>query len=146
MTTLTASANTNTVVSNNTTEIHKLAITAIASIEAKVKTTDWVLNVNLTIDPEYLRFKINELSLNQKKKLKNYSFGAMKKGTRASINKFNHFLHKRVFMYVTPAPSYNFSAREIEIQKSRAKYVAARDLAISLYNEYEIKKGTYYKK
>ena len=67
MTTLTASANTNTVVSNNTTEIHKLAITAIASIEAKVKTTDWVLNVNLTIDPEYLRFKLMNFHLTRRK-------------------------------------------------------------------------------
>jgi len=145
MTTLTANT-THTVVSNNTTEIHKLVMETLASIEAKVKTTDWVLNVSISIDPEYLKFKIGELSLNQMKKLKNYSFGAMKKGTRASINKFNHFLHKRVFKYVTPAPNYNFSAREIEIQKSRAKYVAARDLAISYYNEYQIKKGTYYKK
>lgn len=120
---------------------------AIHTIDNVQVGTDWIQKnrENFNGDQKYLEFNVNELSKNQRKKLKNYVNGCVLKQTRTSINKFYHFLHKRVMKQTTPALFYGLSKREESIQIARKKYTAARDLAIMLHSEYMEIKGDYYK-
>lgn len=130
----------------NVNELVNGVNTAVQKINEKVVKENLRLS-NLNINENILSLMITNLSLNQKKKLKNNINGCINKQTLRTINRFLHFLQREVYKdYKNPAPVVKISAKEESIQAARKKYVAARKLAIDAYNAYKTEKGDFYKK
>jgi hypothetical protein len=133
-------------ISNEVEDLVKGVEPTINAINEKLFNTDWIISSNIKYNEKSLRAHITDLTLNQRKKLKNKINTCFYKPTLKSINTFLHFMHKNVFMETTPAPSARVSDKEAKIQITRKQYVAARNITIQLYKEYKEEKGDYYKK
>jgi len=91
-----------------------------------------------------LKGAIGNLSLSQKKKLRNNLISADHKMTLRTINRFLHFLYKAVLksdVRVRVKPS----VQDEEIQMKRKEWVTARDKAQVALFLYKKTKGDFYK-
>jgi hypothetical protein len=127
-------------------ELVKGVNTAVQKINEKIAIENWRLN-NFNINENILSLMITNLSLNQRKKLKNNINSCVNKQTLRTINRFFHFLQREVYKdFKSPAPSVKISLKEEKIQEARKKYIAARKIAIDAYDVYKAEKGDFYKK
>ncbi|GAG50874.1 unnamed protein product [marine sediment metagenome] len=102
-------------------------------------------NVNPSfIDEEELKSEIMNLSLNQRKKLKRAINAFRIKGSLQSVNRFYHFIMKKVLKSDTRI-GVIFGKKQLEIVAKRKKFVAARNEMLKMRNEYHMEKADFYK-
>jgi len=93
---------------------------------------------------ENLKYHLSDLSLNQRKKLRNLLLKANYSMSLRSINRFLHFLYKNI-LHSDKRVRIKVSEKEEEIQKLRKEWIENRDktkVALFLYKE---TKGDFYK-
>jgi len=102
-------------------------------------------NINPSfIDEDELNVEIMNLSLNQRKKLKRAINTFRIKGSLQSVNRFYHFIMKKVLKSDTRI-GVIFGKKQLEIIERRKKFVAARNEMIKMRNEYHNEKADFYK-
>ena len=118
---------------------------ALEVIEELKEKTDWQFKGNLNVDPEYIKFKFQSETLNQRKKLKRRINRLLAKKSMKSANFFLRELHRYLPNEGKSACRFDYSEKEKKIKAARKKYVEARNIAILLYEEYKEEKGDYYR-
>ncbi len=96
------------------------------------------------IDSNEIESSVMNLSLNQRKKLKRGINAFRIKGSLQSVNRFYHFLMKKVLKSDTRI-AVIFGKKQLEIVEKRKKFVAARNEMIKIKDEYLNKKSHSYK-
>lgn len=95
------------------------------------------------INEEELKSSIMNLSLNQLKKLKRAINTFRMKGSLQSVNRFYHFLMRKV-LKSDMRISIIYGKKQLEIIGKRKKFVAARNLMIAMRDEYKDEKSDFY--
>jgi len=91
-----------------------------------------------------LNYMISDLSLNKKKKLRNYILSINKKKSLKTINKFLHFLLK-VVLKSDDRVNIKISMKEQLIQSNRKNWLVQRQKSDELLLKYKESKSDFYK-
>lgn len=98
----------------------------------------------LTSKETTIKGKIDQMTLNQRKKYKRIMNKFITKGSLQAANRFLHFLYKKVLASETRI-TIKYSEKQLKIAAAREKYVAARKAMIAAYDEYKEEKGDFFR-
>jgi len=134
------------IVENSASGLVQGTVETISEIHEYVEFNNYQYKNNLNpafINAELLKSSIMNLSLNQRKKLKRAINAFRMKGSLQSVNRFYHFLMKKV-LKSDMRVAVIFGKKQLEIVEKRKKFVAARNLMITMRNEYLDEKSDFY--
>jgi len=119
---------------------------AISNIKNIVSENSWCITKGAfdEVNLKGLSNKINDLSFNQRKKLRNYLIHLDRHVTIKRINLFFHFLFKHV-VKTDYRVKVEVSEKEAVIQAARKKWKEADAIAQTLLKTYKEEKGDFYK-
>ena len=118
----------------------------VTKLKRYVEFMDYQVTGDVNFDElKDLKSGIGNLSLSQKKKLRNNLVSANYKMTLRTINRFLHFLYKAV-LKTDKRVRIKPSVKDEEIQMKRKEWVEARDKAQVALFLYKKTKGDFYKK
>ena len=132
---------------NNAAVIAEATLQTIKDIHEYVNFNEYQYKNNLNpsfIDEGELNNEIMNLSLNQRKKLKRSINAFRMKGSLCAVNRFYHFLMKKVLKSDTRI-SVIYGNKQLEIIEKRKKFVAARNEMLKMRGEYLDEKSDFYK-
>lgn len=135
------------IVENNASVLAEATQQTINDIHEYVEFNEYQYKNNLNpsfIDEGELKTEIMNLSLNQRKKLKRAINAFRVKGSLQSVNRFYHFIMKKVLKSDSRI-GVIFGKKQLEIVEKRKKFVAARNEMIKMRNEYHMEKADFYK-
>ena len=109
-----------------------------------IEFNEYQFNKPLIIPRVEVKKAIEDLSLNQRKKLKRAINNFHNRESIASANRFLHFLFKEI-LNTDIRVRINYGEKELKIKEMRKKYVEAREIMLKAHEEYKKEKGNFYK-
>lgn len=129
----------------------KATLQTINEINNFVNFNEYTLNDKIKIESGLLsskestvKGKIDQMTLNQRKKYKRIMNKFITKGSLKAANRFLHFLYKKVLGSDTRI-SIKYSERQLKIAAAREKYVVARKAMMEAYDNYKEEKGDFFR-
>lgn len=135
------------IVENNANVLAEATQQTINDIHEYVEFNEYQYKNNLNpsfINDTQLKNAIMNLSLNQRKKLKRAINAFRMKGSLQSVNRFYHFIMKKV-LKSDMRVAVIFGKKQLEIVEKRKKFVAARNEMIKMRGDYLDEKADFYK-
>jgi hypothetical protein len=132
---------------NNASVLTEGTLQTINDIHEYVKFNEYQYKNNINpsfLDEDEIKSVVMNLSLNQRKKLKRAINAFRIKGSLQSVNRFYHFLMKKVLKSDTRI-GVIFGKKQLEIVEKRKKFVAARNEMKKMRGEYLDEKADFYK-
>lgn len=136
---------------NSSDVLAKATLQTINDINEFVEFNEYSLSDKIKIESGLLtskettiRGKIDQMTLNQRKKYKRIMNKFITKRSLQAANRFLHFLYKKVLASETRI-TIKYSERQLKIAAAREKYVVARKAMIEAYNTYKEEKGDFFR-
>ena len=132
---------------NDASVLAQGTLDTINDIHEYVKFNEYQYKNNINpsfLDEAEIKTEIMNLSLNQRKKLKRSINSFRIKGSLQSVNRFYHFLMKKVLKSDTRI-GVIYGKKQLEIIEKRKNFVAARNEMIKMRGEYLNEKSDFYK-
>lgn len=132
------------ITSNESKDLVNGVLNAIEVINNRIKEKGWI-GSKIKDTFEHLLPLVANMTLNQRKKLKNKINGCIHRKSIRSINTFIHFYIRHVLKNNGEIPYVKVSEKEEQIQIKRKEWVKARNIAQSALDSYKKEKGDFYK-